>query len=97
MSITKAAGVAVLGIALPLMVDTAAEPYADRGIVRSWLSGARSVVPVLAVAWAYEEVFGLPKEPGIAVDKAEGNARKWLRIGVLRTIECRFHGMQRAT
>lgn len=72
MRVRKAVAAAVLGAALPLMVDAATEPWADRGPVRSWLAGACKLGAVFAVSWAADEVFG-PRAPAPVLELAGGS------------------------
>jgi hypothetical protein len=60
MTARKAVAAAVLGAALPLIIDAWTEPFADRGPVRSWLAGSCKIAAVVAVNWAIYEVSGAP-------------------------------------
>jgi hypothetical protein len=57
MNAKKTAAAAVLIVTLPVVVDVAADPYADRGLLRSWWYGARALAGALAVKWAADQ-FG---------------------------------------
>lgn len=55
MNAKKIAAGAVLAVALPVVVDVAADPYADRGPVRSWCRGAVTLAAAVIMRWALSQ------------------------------------------
>lgn len=49
-----AAGAVLMG-AVPVLVDVAVNPYAQRGVARSWLYGAGTLGAAAVLAWAAGE------------------------------------------
>lgn len=52
MNAQKIAAGAVLAATLPIAVDVAADPYADRGPLRSWCRGAVTLAAAVIMRWA---------------------------------------------
>lgn len=64
MNLKKTAAIVVVAAGFPIMVDVAIDPYADRGIARSWLRGAAILAGAIIMQWASDEVFHVkPKDP----------------------------------
>lgn len=55
MNAQKIAAGAVLAVALPIVVDIAADPYADRGPARSWCRGAVTLAAAVIMRWALSQ------------------------------------------
>lgn len=53
--LAKPAAAAVLVITMPILVDIASEPYADRGPVRSWLTGVGKIAVALVLFWSADQ------------------------------------------
>lgn len=53
--VRKWAARAVITGFIPVMVDVASEPYARRGLARSWLHGAGKLAAAAVIGWAASE------------------------------------------
>lgn len=61
MNARKAAALVFLSATVPVLVDTAVEPYADRGIAESWLRGAVMTAVIILFGKAAAEVLPPPQ------------------------------------
>lgn len=62
--VRKWAARAIVMGALPVLVDVASEPYARRGVARSWMHGAAKIGTAVTISWAAGELDGEYSRPG---------------------------------
>lgn len=69
MNLKKIAATTIVAAGFPVLVDVAVNPYADRGIIKSWFYGAGILAGVMTMEWASKEsMFHVkPKDPSSAV------------------------------
>jgi hypothetical protein len=55
MNLKKIAATTIVAAGFPVLVDVAADPYADRGIIKSWFYGAGILAGAMIIDWASRE------------------------------------------
>lgn len=73
MTLRKVAAALVVGAVVPVFMDQAADPYAERTLVRSWFRGAAAMMVTLGVSWALGELSAQNPPHGVA-SLAEGHS-----------------------